>query len=86
MAGKIIADTIQAAGDRITFNVGEITVMTANSAGLTYIPTGNVSLNIANPSTITVGNLSVTTAVTTVLPVNAGIKFPATQVSSSDAR
>jgi hypothetical protein len=76
MAGKIIADTIQAAGDRITFNVGEITVMTANSAGLTYIPTANINLNIANPGAITTGNLAVTNIVTSSLvPANSNINI-----------
>lgn len=85
MAGKIIADTIQAAGDRITFNVGEVTVMTANSAGLTYIPSANVNLNIANPSSITVGNLTATGNISLTGTLTNGIKFPATQVSSADA-
>lgn len=76
MAGKIIADTIQAAGDRITFNVGEVTVMTANSAGLTYIPTANINLNIANPGAITTGNLAVTNIVTSSLvPANSNINI-----------
>jgi hypothetical protein len=54
-------------------NVANVTVLTANSSGLTYVPTGNVNINIGNTANITVGTLTAN-----------GIKFPATQVTSSD--
>ncbi len=74
MAGKIIADIIEAPYDSIRMNVANVTVLTANSSGLTYVPTGNVNINIGNTANITVGTLTAN-----------GIKFPATQVPSSDA-
>jgi hypothetical protein len=73
MAGKIIADIIEAPYDSIRMNVANVTVLTANSSGLTYVPTGNVNINIGNTANITVGTLTAN-----------GIKFPATQVSSAD--
>ena len=75
MAGKIIADIIEAPYDSIRMNVANVTVLTANSSGLTYVPTGNVNINIGGTSANLTMNL---------LTAN-GIKFPATQVSSSDA-
>jgi len=75
MAGKIIADIIEAPYDSIKMNVGNVTVLTANSSGLNYIPTGNVNINIGGPTANLTMNL---------LTAN-GIKFPATQVSSADA-
>jgi hypothetical protein len=74
MAGKIIADIIEAPYDSIRMNVANVTVLTANSSGLTYVPTGNVNINIGNTANITVGTLTAN-----------GIKFPATQVPSADA-
>jgi hypothetical protein len=73
VAGKIIADIIEAPYDSIRMNVANVTVLTANSSGLTYVPTGNVNINIGNTANITVGTLTAN-----------GIKFPATQVTSSD--
>jgi hypothetical protein len=75
VAGKIIADIIEAPYDAIRMNVGNVTVLTANSSGLNYIPTGNVNINIGGTSANLTMNL---------LTAN-GIKFPATQVSSADA-
>ena len=74
MAGKIIADIIEAPYDSIRMNVANVTVLTANSSGLTYVPTGNVNINIGNTANITVGTLTAN-----------GIKFPATAVASADA-
>ena len=56
MAGKIIADTIEASGSQISLNVGNVTVLTASSTGLTLTPTTNVNINIAS------GSASFTTA------------------------
>ena len=75
MAGKIIADIIEAPYDAIRMNVGNVTVLTANSSGLNYIPTGNVNINIGGPTANLTMNL---------LTAN-GIKFPAAAVSSADA-
>jgi hypothetical protein len=75
MAGKIIADVIEAPYDRISLNVGNLTVLSANSSGLNFIPTGNVNVNIGGAS----ANLTLN-----LLTAN-GIKFPATQVPSADA-
>lgn len=58
MAGKIIADTIQAAGDRINLNVGELTILTANSSGLTYVPTGNININVGAGGNLVVSSLN----------------------------
>jgi len=74
MAGKIIADIIEAPYDKITLNVGNTTVLTANGSGITYIPSSNLNVNLGNTANISVGTLT----------ANA-IKFPATQVPSSDA-
>jgi hypothetical protein len=75
VAGKIIADIIEAPYDSIRMNVANVTVLTANSSGLTYVPTGNVNINIGGTSANLTMNL---------LTAN-GIKFPGTQVSSADA-
>lgn len=75
MAGKIIADIIEAPYDAIRMNVANVTVLTANSSGLTYIPTGNVNVTIGGAN----ANLTMN-----ILTAN-GIKFPATQVPSADA-
>jgi hypothetical protein len=75
VAGKIIADIIEAPYDSIRMNVANVTVLTANSSGLTYVPTGNVNINIGGTSANLTMNL---------LTAN-GIKFPATQVASGDA-
>ena len=54
MAGTIIADTIQATSQQISLNVGNTTILTASSNGLTLIPTTNVNINVTN-STATFG-------------------------------
>jgi hypothetical protein len=59
MAGKIIADTIEASGSQISLNVGNVTVLTASSTGLTLIPTTNVNVNLTN-SIVTLTNGSAT--------------------------
>ena len=59
MAGTIIADTIQATAQQISLNVGNTTILTASSTGLTLIPTTNVNINIANSSaTFTTANIT----------------------------
>jgi hypothetical protein len=50
VAGKIIADTIEASGSQISLNVGNVTVLTASSTGLTLTPTTNVNINITSGS------------------------------------
>ena len=59
MAGKIIADTIEASGSQISLNVGNVTILTASSTGLTLIPTTNVNVNLTN-SIVTLTNGSAT--------------------------
>ena len=59
MAGKIIADTIEASGSQISLNVGNVTILTASSTGLTLIPTTNVNVNLTNSIvTLTSGNVA----------------------------
>jgi hypothetical protein len=59
MAGKIIADTIESAGSQISLNVGNVTVLTASSTGLTLIPTTNVNINLTNSIVnLTSGNVT----------------------------
>jgi hypothetical protein len=81
VAGKIIADIIEAPYDSIRMNVGNVTVLTANNSGLTYTPTGNVNVNIGTTASLTLGNVTVSNLIT----ASGGIKFPATQVASGDA-
>jgi hypothetical protein len=81
MAGKIIADIIEAPFDSIKMNVANVTVLTANNSGLTYLPTGNVNINIGSTASLTLGNVTVSNLIT----ASGGIKFPATQVVSDDA-
>jgi len=59
VAGKIIADTIESAGSQISLNVGNVTILTASSTGLTLIPTTNVNVNLTN-SIVTLTNGSAT--------------------------
>jgi hypothetical protein len=80
VAGKIIADIIEAPYDSIRMNVANVTVLTANNSGLTYLPTGNVNINIGSTASLTLGNVTVSNLIT----ANGGIKFPATQVVSAD--
>lgn len=66
MAGTIIADTIQSAGSFISLNVGNVTVITANSSGLTLLPSSNVNVNLSSGgATLTVANLNSTTLTVT---------------------
>jgi len=59
MAGKIIADTIEASGSQISLNVGNVTILTASSTGLTLTPTTNVNINITNSIVnLTSGNVT----------------------------
>jgi hypothetical protein len=59
MAGKIVADIIESAGSQISLNVGNVTVLTASSTGLTLIPTTNVNINVTNSNLIVgSGNVS----------------------------
>ena len=69
MAGKIIADTIEASGSQISLNVGNVTVITATSSGITGNIVGNVSATFSAGS---VGTPSITTSGDT----NTGIYFP----------
>ena len=59
MAGTIIADTIQATSQQISLNVGNTTILTASSTGLTLIPSNNVTINVTN-STVAFGSGNVT--------------------------
>ena len=59
MAGKIIADTIESAGSQISLNVGNVTILTASSTGLTLTPTTNVNINLTNSIVnLTSGNVT----------------------------
>jgi hypothetical protein len=81
MAGKIIADIIEAPFDSIKMNVANVTVLTANNSGLTYLPTGNVNINVGSTTSLSLGNVTVSNLIT----ANGGIAFPATQSASSNA-
>jgi hypothetical protein len=86
LAGKIIADIIEAPYDKITLNVGNTTVLTANGTGITYVPTSNLNINIGSTANLTLGNVVATTAnISGLITANGGIKFPATQNASADA-
>jgi len=61
VAGTIIADTIQATSQQISLNVGNTTILTASSTGLTLIPSNNVNINLTN-SNVTLTNANITTA------------------------
>jgi hypothetical protein len=88
MAGKIIADIIESAGSQISLNVGNVTILTASSTGLTLTPTSNVNINVSN-SSVTFTNATVTgiatfaagsntaPSITTAGDTNTGIFFPA---------
>jgi hypothetical protein len=85
LAGKIIADIIEAPFDSIKMNVANVTVLTANNSGLTYLPTGNVNINIGSTASLTLGNVVATTAnISGLITASGGIKFPATQAASAD--
>ena len=77
MAGKIVADTIESAGSQISLNVGNVTVLTASSTGLTLIPTTNVNINLTN-STLAFGAGNVSfPSITASGDTNTGLYFPA---------
>jgi len=77
MAGKIIADTIESAGSQISLNVGNVTILTASSTGLTLTPTSNVNINVTN-STLAFGAGNVSfPSITTSGDTNTGLYFPA---------
>jgi hypothetical protein len=87
MAGTIIADTIQATSQQISLNVGNTTILTASSTGLTLIPTNNVNINVTNSNvTLTTANITgVATfstgsaalpSITTAGDPDTGIYFP----------
>ena len=77
MAGKIIADTIEASGSQISLNVGNVTVLTASSTGLTLTPTSNVNINVTN-STLAFGAGNVSfPSITASGDTNTGLYFPA---------
>ena len=87
MAGTIIADTIQATSQQISLNVGNTTILTASSTGLTLIPSNNVNINVTNSNvTLTTANItgvatfSTGTAalpsITTAGDPDTGIYFP----------
>jgi hypothetical protein len=59
VAGKIVADIIESAGSQISLNVGNVTILTASSTGLTLTPTTNVNINLTN-SIVTLTNGSAT--------------------------
>ena len=88
MAGKIIADIIESAGSQITLNVGNVTILTASSTGLTLTPTNNVNINVANSNvTFTTANVTgvatfsagsnTAPSITTSGDTNTGLYFPA---------
>jgi hypothetical protein len=77
MAGKIIADTIEASGSQISLNVGNVTVLTASSTGLTLTPTSNVNINITSGSaSFGAGNVSFP-SIAASGDLNTGIFFSA---------
>jgi hypothetical protein len=77
VAGKIIADTIESAGSQISLNVGNVTILTASSSGLTLTPTSNVNINVSS-STLAFGAGSVSLpSITTSGDTNTGLYFPA---------
>jgi hypothetical protein len=89
VAGKIIADIIEAPYDSIRMNVANVTVLSANSTGIT-LSTATSSLALGNvtvSSNITTSNISVTGNLhaTSIITANAGIRFPSVQVSSAEA-
>jgi len=77
VAGKIIADTIEASGSQISLNVGNVTILTASSTGLTLTPTTNVNINIASGSAaFGAGNVSFP-SIAASGDLNTGIFFSA---------
>ena len=77
MAGKIVADIIESAGSQISLNVGNVTILTASSSGLTLTPTSNVNINVSS-STLAFGAGSVSLpSITTSGDTNTGLFFPA---------
>jgi len=76
MAGKIVADIIEASGSQISLNVGNVTILTASSTGLTLTPTTNVNINIAS------GSAAFTTANVTTANITGVAKFSAGSVGT----
>ena len=68
MAGKIIADTIEASGSQISLNVGNVTVFTASSTGLATanITTANIA-SISGAVVATQANQETATSTTTLV-------------------
>ena len=67
MAGKIIADTIEASGSQISLNVGNVTVLTASSAGITStITTANIA-SISGAVVATQANQEAATSTATLV-------------------
>ena len=88
VAGKIIADTIEASGSQISLNVGNVTILTASSTGLTLTPTNNVNINVTNSNvTFTTANITgvatfsagsnTAPSITRAGDTNTGLYFPA---------
>lgn len=91
MAGKIIADIIEAPYDRITLNVGNVTVASINSSGV-YSNTGNLLVNnsgsigagaIANGA-ITRPKMGYAGAVLQVVQAKLSSSFSTTSTSATD--
>ena len=88
MAGKIIADTIEASGSQISLNVGNVTVLTASSAGITStittanITTANITGNvlIGGASAQTGAKLSVTGSIQGTIKSGAAVSANGTSV------
>jgi hypothetical protein len=77
MAGKIIADIIEAPYDRISLNVGNTTVATMNASGL-YTSTGNLVITQASQiATTAIANSAVTQAKLASNVVGTGPTFSA---------
>lgn len=65
MAGKIIADTIEASGSQISLNVGNVTVLTASSSGAN-ITTANIA-SISGAVVATQANQETATSTSTLV-------------------
>jgi hypothetical protein len=93
MAGKIIADIIEAPYDKITLNVGNTVVASMNASGL-YTSTGNLLITQANqigtaalPAgtvlQVVQGNSSVSTTTTSASFVDTGLSATITPTSAT---
>ena len=66
MAGKIIADTIEASGSQISLNVGNVTVLTTGSAGFTNLKmAGSTSGSVTLQASAVAGTPTLTLPTTT---------------------